>query len=59
MAEDRVTLRKEWREHCIVAEQKLFDAIEMFSAKEDITAADASALAALTGAMLSVQGLMN
>lgn len=43
------------KEHCVAAEQKLFDAIQMLSAKENMTAADASALAAVTEAMISVQ----
>lgn len=55
MSEERMARRNLHKEHCVAAEQKLFDAIQMLSAKENMTAADASALAAVTEAMISVQ----
>lgn len=55
MTEERIARLEQYKEHCIVAEQKLFDVIQNFSAREKITAADASALAAITEAMVSVQ----
>lgn len=57
MTEERAARLNLYKEHCIVAEQKLFDAIQMLSAKENMTAADANALAAVTEAMVSVQSL--
>lgn len=55
MSEERMARRNLHKEHCEAAEQKLFDVIQMLSARENITAADASALAAVTEAMISVQ----
>lgn len=57
MTEERNNRRARYREHCVLAEQKLFDVIQILSAKENMTAADASALAAVTEAMISVQSL--
>lgn len=55
MTEERKARFSLYREHCVVAEQKLFDAIQVLSARENMTATDANALAAVTEAMISVQ----
>lgn len=55
MSEERMARRNLYKEHCVTTEQKLFDVIQMLSARENMTAADASALAAVTEAMISVQ----
>lgn len=53
--EERKARLNQYREHCVAAEQKLFDAIQLLAARENMTAADASALAEVTEAMVSVQ----
>lgn len=55
MTEERKSRLARYREHCVAAEQKLFDVIQILSAKENMTATDASALAAVTEAWISVQ----
>lgn len=57
MTEERKSRLDQYKEHCIVAEQKLFDVFQKLSAKESLTAADASALAAVAEAMVNVQTL--
>lgn len=55
MTEERRTRLSLYREHCVIVEQKLFDAIQVLSSREKMTAADASALAEVAEALISVQ----
>ncbi|NBH81011.1 hypothetical protein D3Z52_23490 [Clostridiaceae bacterium] len=55
MTEERKARLSLYREHCVTVEQKLFDAIQVLASRDKMTAADASALAAVTEALLSVQ----
>lgn len=57
MAEERKTRLNQYREHRIAAEQKLFNVMQMLSTRENITAEEARALAAVTEAMIRVQSL--
>lgn len=55
MSDERKAILAQHKEHRLEVEKNLFQVIQNFSAKEDMTAADVSALAALTGAFIAVQ----
>ncbi len=55
MTEDRKNILIQYRNHRVTVEQSLFQVIQEISSKENITATDASALAAVTEALVSLQ----
>ncbi len=55
MTEDRKNILLQYRNHRVTVEQSLFQVIQKLSSKENITATDASALAAVTEALVSLQ----
>lgn len=55
MAPERKALLDLYKEHRVETEKKLFEVIKAFSDRENMTATDAGALAAVAEALVSVQ----